>query len=52
MIIIYIIIMTLTHKTIIVRIEDYEKLNEMRKSSIGRISFTELIHNIVIKLEK
>jgi predicted CopG family antitoxin len=43
--------MTLTHKTIIIRIDDYEKLNQMRNTKSGRVSFTEIIHNILINLE-
>jgi predicted CopG family antitoxin len=41
-----------THRTIMIRMDDYERLDKLRKSSIGRVSFTEIIHDMIMKLEK
>ena len=40
-----------THKTIQIRIEDYDKLEILRNSSVGKVSFTELIHSMIEKWE-
>lgn len=41
----------ITHKTIQIRIEDYDKLENLRNSSVGKVSFTELIHSMILKWE-
>jgi hypothetical protein len=38
---------SLNHKVIEVRIEDYDYIDNIRKTPIGNISFTEIIHKMV-----